>query len=351
MSSKRLHPASSLKPPTIRVLPADNCRPFWSVMIPTFNPRADYLEETLHSILEQDPGPEQMQIEVIDDHSTDDLAAQIVARIGGGRVSFHVEAQNRGLAGTWNRCIERARGHWVHILHQDDVVLPGFYDHLRKGAEHSDACAAFCRYAVVSSEGHWLRISELYRESPGLLDDWHAKITVQQLIQCPAIAVRRLVYEQLGGFLPRLRYTPDWEMWQRVASQFSFWFEPSILACYRTHEDSATSRLRLDAADVREVREVIDLTMAYHSPARSRMLARKARAYYALFAMENSRQLLVAGHSEAAWKQIREAFCLSQNWSVFWQFLSFLILRTRIAGAWLKRRFFAERLKFKIFNS
>src|SRR5213592_1271945 len=112
MSSKRLHPASSLKPPTIRVLPADNCRPFWSVMIPTFNPRADYLEETLHSILEQDPGPEQMQIEVIDDHSTDDLAAQIVARIGGGRVSFHLEAKNRVLAGTWNRCIKRARGHW-----------------------------------------------------------------------------------------------------------------------------------------------------------------------------------------------------------------------------------------------
>jgi len=24
-----------------------------------------------------------------------------------------------------------------------------------------------------------------------------------------------------------LRYTSDWEMWQRIASQFSFWFEPS----------------------------------------------------------------------------------------------------------------------------
>ena len=43
--------------------------PFWSVMIPTYNPRADYLEETLHSVLQQDPGPEQMQIEVIDDGS------------------------------------------------------------------------------------------------------------------------------------------------------------------------------------------------------------------------------------------------------------------------------------------
>jgi hypothetical protein len=31
-------------------------RPYWSVMIPTYNPRADYLEETLNSVLQQDPG-------------------------------------------------------------------------------------------------------------------------------------------------------------------------------------------------------------------------------------------------------------------------------------------------------
>ena len=41
-------------------------RPFWSVMIPTYNARADYLEETLNSVLQQDPGPGQMKIEVVD---------------------------------------------------------------------------------------------------------------------------------------------------------------------------------------------------------------------------------------------------------------------------------------------
>jgi len=55
-------------------------RPYWSMMIPTYNARADYLEETLTSVLQQDPGSEQMQIEVIDDHSPDDLAAQTVER-------------------------------------------------------------------------------------------------------------------------------------------------------------------------------------------------------------------------------------------------------------------------------
>ena len=282
-------------------------------MIPTYNARADYLEETLNSVLQRDPGPEQMQIEVVDDGSNDNTASEVTRRLGAGRVTFHAEPQNRGLANTWNRCLERARGNWVHILHQDDFVLPGFYDVLRKGAEQSDAGALFCRCATVNSNGHWIGISEQHRGSAGLLDDWHARITVEQLIRCPAIAVRRLVYERVGGFLPQLRFTPDWEMWQRIASQFSFWFEPSILACYRVHSDSATSRMRLDAADVREVGEVIDLTAAYHSPARGRMLARKARWWYANVALFTARELLVKVGFAPAWRQIVEALRLCHS--------------------------------------
>ena len=56
-----------------RIPPVDSQvdRPFWSVMIPTYN-RATYLERTLASVLAQDPGPQKMQIEVVDDASTSD---------------------------------------------------------------------------------------------------------------------------------------------------------------------------------------------------------------------------------------------------------------------------------------
>lgn len=40
-------------------------RPLWSVMIPTYN-CASYLRETLASVLAQDPGPDLMQIAVVD---------------------------------------------------------------------------------------------------------------------------------------------------------------------------------------------------------------------------------------------------------------------------------------------
>jgi glycosyltransferase involved in cell wall biosynthesis len=325
-------------PPLIFPLQEENSsRPFWSVMIPTYNPRADYLAETLLSVLKQDPGPDQMQIEVVDDCSNDDTASEVTRRVGAGRVTFHAEPQNRGLANNWNRCIERARGQWVHILHQDDLVLPGFYERLRKGAEHSDAGAMFCRYAVANSKGHWLRISELHRESAGLLEDWHAEITVQCVIQCAAIAVRRSVYEQLGGFLPHLHYVADWEMWQRIASQFAFCFEPSILACYRVHSDSATSRLRLDAADTREVREMIELTVAYHTAARGRVLARKARSSWAEVAVFHGRELLVQARFTPAWRQIVEALRLCHNRRIIRKICSFLVLWLRIMGSRFKR--------------
>jgi glycosyltransferase involved in cell wall biosynthesis len=278
-----------------------------------------------------------MQIEVIDDCSSDDTASEVTRRVGAGRVTFHRESENRGLANSWNRCIERARGYWVHILHQDDIVLPGFYDVLRKGAERSHAGAIFCRHAVMNSKGHWIQLSELHGESPGLLEDWHAKITVQQLIQCAAIAVRRSVYEELGGFLSQLRYVPDWEMWQRIASQFPVCFEPSILACYRLHPDSATSGMRVDATDTRDVRKMIELTAAYHTPARGRVLARKTRSWWAETAVFHARELLVKVGFAPAWQQIVEALRLSHDRRVIRKIFSFFVLWFRILGSRIKR--------------
>jgi len=321
------------------VLPVDDGRPFWSVMIPTYNARADYLEETLRSVLAQDPGPDAMQIEVLDDCSPNGAPVELVHRIAGDRVAVHREPKNNGLAGIWNRCIERARGEWVHILHQDDLVLSGFYVAMQKGTGDSRVGAAFCRHAVINPEGHWLRISHLHRESAGLPDAWHETITVHDLIQCPAIVVRRAVYEHVGGFRPELHYTLDWEMWQRIAAQYSFWFEPSILACYREHPASATSKLMLDAGDVREVRSTIKMTMAYHPRHRGPVLARRARAFYAGLAVRNSRHLLVQGHSEAARKQVIEALRMSRSSTVLWDLGSLLVLWARVAGARLKRRF------------
>src|SRR5471032_702764 len=94
-------------PPRIDPVPEGVHRPQWSVMIPTFN-CAKYLWQTLESVLAQDPGTDQMQIEVVDDCSTKDDPEALVREIGQGRVAFHRKPQNEGAIRNFNTCIQRS---------------------------------------------------------------------------------------------------------------------------------------------------------------------------------------------------------------------------------------------------
>ena len=75
-------------------MPKEADRIFWSVMIPTYNPKAEYLSQALVSVLQQAPGPEQMQIEVVDDCSPGTDVAALVKSIAGERVENLLNAQD-----------------------------------------------------------------------------------------------------------------------------------------------------------------------------------------------------------------------------------------------------------------
>ena len=84
-----------LRIPSIAPVASDVHRPLWSVMIPAYN-CARYLRQSLESVLVQDLGPSHMQIEVVDDRSTEDDPEEVVHEIGGGRVGFHSKSAKSG---------------------------------------------------------------------------------------------------------------------------------------------------------------------------------------------------------------------------------------------------------------
>src|SRR5262249_60495390 len=107
-------------------------RPFWSVMIPTYEPKR-YLEQAIESVLAQNTGADEMQIEVVDDGSTEVDVERLVRNVAGDRVAFHRRSERGGVWGSRETLILRARGRWVYILHPDGLVLAGFYQRLRHG--------------------------------------------------------------------------------------------------------------------------------------------------------------------------------------------------------------------------
>jgi glycosyltransferase involved in cell wall biosynthesis len=296
-------------PPVILPLQEqESPRPFWSVMIPTYNPLAEYFEETLRTVLKQDPGPEQMQIEVVDDGSKDDTASEITRRVGSGRVTFHAEPQNRGLANTWNRCIERAQGHWVHILHHDDIVLPGFYDRLYHGITRDpDVGMAFCRFAIIDANGHWNRLGPLESATAGVLDNWLERVATGYHIECPAVVVKRATYEQLGGFTSELVCFLDVEMWVRIAAHAPVYYEPQILAGFRRYGDNVSAVQERTAENMEDMAKAIRIWKRY-LPADSReQLEQQGRRYWADISLELAQQFFSSDDLAACTRQLHAA--------------------------------------------
>ncbi len=282
-------------------------------MIPAYN-AISTLADTLDSVLRDDPGPGAMQIEVVDDCSMQEGTGALVERIGGGRIGYVRQPRNLGVAGNLNACIRRARGRLVHLLHADDLVKPGFYERMRLAFEAEPGLgAAFCRHQFIDGEGRFLSLSPLEREEPGPLDRAAERLAVEQRIMTPSIAVRRSVYEELGGFDDRLVCAEDWEMWVRIAARYPIWYEPEPLACYRMHDDSNTGRHLRSAADLRSTGMAIALFAEHLPPELAARVVPAARATYARAALRTADALLKRGDRTGAAAQLREALRLS--WS------------------------------------
>lgn len=273
-----------------------------SVIIPTYEPDR-FLSDAIASVLAQDPGSDVMQIAIVDDGSKSSRAADFVSSIANaGRIEIHEHQNNLGLAGNWNRAIALARGEFVHILHQDDIVRPGFYERLVPALERtSDVGMGFSRHGYIDDRGLVQRISHRERWRAGVLPRWLERIAERQRIQCPAAIVKRAVYEQLGGFNCELRYALDWEMWVRIASRYQVWYEPDVLAYYRRHGDAESARLDASGLINADLMNAIEIFSAWlPASERSRLKARAYRRLARLQLRRASKLLQRRSHQRAA---------------------------------------------------
>jgi glycosyltransferase involved in cell wall biosynthesis len=222
------------QPPKIAPLSEDITRPLWSVMIPVYN-CSQFIPDALESVLSQDPGEDQMQIEVVDDGSTDADVEALVKNIGKGRIKYFRQPKNVGSLRNFETCITRAKGHLVHLLHGDDRVLGEFYsDFTEVFQKFPEAGAVFCGYSAIDEFGDKTGDARIVQYNLGLVEGAYLKIAAGLPIQFATIVVKREVYEKLGSFYGVIA-GEDWEMWSRMASHYQVAYIPKILAEYRRY--------------------------------------------------------------------------------------------------------------------
>lgn len=292
-------------------------RPFWSVMITVYD-RVAYLPRALNSVLEQAPESPDMEIVVVSDAADDSTRAEIqaiIAKAGRSRVSLHQTSSNAGHPEIFNVCLRQARGQWVHILHDDDWVLPGFYRAMANGiAAEPRIGAAACRGLNFDRCGNESWVSWLERATAGVPDNWLERLALSCRLQFSAVVVRREVYKKLGGFDAEANSAFDWDMWKRIAIDHPFWFEPEILACSSKDGHAETDRLRKSGQQIADARHSIARSNRMFPELYTDELSRRAYDGLTLAALKTAGQLLESGDHAAALANISEGLkCISTD--------------------------------------
>jgi glycosyltransferase involved in cell wall biosynthesis len=311
-------------PPKIEPLATTVNRPKWSVMIPSYN-CTHYLRKTIQSVLAQALPADEMQIEVVDDHSTDGDVEALVKEVGNDRIGFYRQPKNSGSLRNFETCINRAKGEYVHILHGDDMVRSGFYHEIGDlFNKYPDAGAAFTGCTDMDENDKPIWDSKIILPEPGVIDNWLLQIGSGQLLQTPCMVVKRSVYEHLGSFFA-VHYGEDWEMWTRIAASYPVAYSPKPLAYYRVHSSNITSNSFISGQNIKDILKVVDIIQDYFPVDKRKELKKMAIQKYAAYIAIQSHHLYHNNNPKAALIQAKKAFKMHYSRSTFYPFVKILV--------------------------
>ena len=296
-------------------------RPLWSVVIPTYN-CAHYLRETLISVLAQDPGKKVMEIIVVDDHSTKDDPETVVKEFGQGRVQFIKQEKNVGKVKNYETGLFASSGRYIHQLHGDDLVYDGFYKEMEALFNaNSNAGAAFSRTNYIDYGSRITGVTGMIQNNEGIVPDMLEKLYTQQYIQTPSMVVKRAVYETIGCFDRRLNCMEDWEMWIRIANNYSIASSNKVLAAYRSHHNNATNKTFMDGTALQTHQLICNLVDGYIEPNIkmnfSKIRNQKQAAFWLLSYKNSKHELSLKQKWSFVSKILKLDFSLKNSYRIF----------------------------------
>lgn len=210
-----------------------------SVVIPTYN-RGAAIGATVESALSQDVAPEEVEIIIVDDGSTDDTLSILQSLYGQNpRVRLFL-IPNAGVANARNFGLEKARGEFVAFLDHDDLWFPQKLEKQLEAIKRSEKIGVvYCNWQHFDKNGilqshdpHvWQPRFELGRK--GVLQ----KMLMGNLIISMSVPlIRTELLRRVGGFDPKMVPCDDWDVWIRLANRSEFVGLRETLVQYHQHE-------------------------------------------------------------------------------------------------------------------
>jgi glycosyltransferase involved in cell wall biosynthesis len=191
--------------------------PTVAVIVPTFN-RSHYLPECLDSLLNQTLAP--AQLIVVNDGSVDDTEG--VLRSYNGLITC-ISTVNLGKASAINLALDRVSSDYVWCFDDDDIAMPDALERFVEPLERHPECGfSYSTYCFAPSDPQG-RIGAPTGETwipPEAESHLLGALLDHNFLGGAAFLARSKCYEEIGGFLPDLIRSQDYDMVIRLARRY-----------------------------------------------------------------------------------------------------------------------------------
>lgn len=226
-------------------------KPLVTIAVPTFR-RAQMLVDTLRSCALQDFAAP-FEIIVVDNDPSSEVWRDVVSalpELATHDFRYFVNADNLGMFGNFNRCIELARGPWLTIINDDDLLdAPFLSTMLAEIGARPGMNGIICRKAFVDERENAGQVGAVKRIERRLLLEWNfLGRTVRRirpgtffwgavLGNGAGFVFRRKLALEMGGFYPEEFPASDYWFFARFSALHGLWQHRAALARVRIAEN------------------------------------------------------------------------------------------------------------------
>ncbi len=203
--------------------------PRFCVVIPSYN-QAETLKEAIESALAQRHHDFSV---VVSDNASQDNSAEVISQFDDPRLSAHVHSENLPKSANWNRAYRLAPDcEYLVTLHSDDRLGPqclGFIDRASNGAPG----VIYGQLKPLSFHGVSGRRIGFPVSHDASARQQHELYLLAHTVPVVGVAIRRDIFDELGGWPEEWTFMQDIEMWWRAAVRGRTHFEAAWFGYYR----------------------------------------------------------------------------------------------------------------------
>lgn len=211
----------------------------FSIIIPVYN-KAPYVAKAIQSVLDQTY--QEFELIVVDDGSTDN-SLEVIKSLSLSTFNFQLSTQvNSGVSTARNNGVAQAKYDYICFLDADDWWAPDFLKEMKNLIEkYPDAGIYGTSYFKVKDKKNIkANIGVETNFTDGVINycQVYAK-TLWMPLTSISVAIPKNVFEKEKGFKPQLKLGEDFDLWIRIAMEYSVAFLNKPLAYYNQDVDIA----------------------------------------------------------------------------------------------------------------